>query len=58
MEIARHLLPKPPRAAIPPSRLWPNLPVESQAQIARLLADLLRRLAPKAESGRAERLHR
>ncbi len=42
-------------------RPWPDLPVEAQAQTARLLAELLRRLRPACrpvieESRRAERI--
>jgi hypothetical protein len=57
MPIAPRLLPNPPRAATPP-RPWPNLPAATQAQVARLLADLLRRLPPSGratENARAER---
>ncbi len=58
MPTAPRLLPNPPRAASPPFRPWPNLPAATQAQVARLLADLLRRLSPShqaTESARAER---
>ncbi len=57
MPIAPHLLPKPSRAATLPQP-WPNLPAATQAQVARLLADLLRRLPPSCqatENARAER---
>jgi hypothetical protein len=30
-----------------PARLWPNLPPQTQAQIARILAELLRRMLPR-----------
>jgi hypothetical protein len=47
---------------LPSSRPWPVLPVEAQAQVARLLADLLRRLMPSGEPAteipRAERRER
>lgn len=52
--------PRPgPRDPAPP-RLWPNLPAATQAQIASLVADLLRRPQPERrdaveESRRAER---
>jgi hypothetical protein len=40
-------------------RPWPNLPRETQTQIARLLGDLLQRMAPESgavmEIPRAER---
>jgi hypothetical protein len=40
-------------------RPWPNLPSETQTQIARLLGDLLQRMAPEnsavMEISRAER---
>ncbi len=39
-----HRLSNPPHTASPPLRPWPNLPAAAQAQVARLLADLLRRL--------------
>jgi hypothetical protein len=59
MPIAPRPLSKSLRATTPPPRPWPNLPVETQAQAARLLADLLRRLVPSrhpaTESSRAER---
>ena len=51
-------VPNPPHAASPPPRPWPNLPAATQAQVARLLADLLRRLPPSCqatENARAER---
>lgn len=57
MPTAPRLLPNPPRAATPP-RPWPSLSAATQAQVARLLADLVRRLAPSyqaTESSRAER---
>jgi hypothetical protein len=44
------LLPNPPRFASPPSqrlRPWPNLPNETQTQIAQLLGELLRRMEPR-----------
>ena len=45
-----------------PPRLWPNLPVETQAQIAHVLAALLRRMPANSpaieESPRADRLER
>ena len=43
------LLPNPPRFAPPASqrlRPWPNLPNETQTQIAQLLGELLRRMEP------------
>lgn len=46
----RHPLPRPlaspDRGPTPtrPPRLWPNLPAETQTQIARLLAAMLRRI--------------
>jgi hypothetical protein len=43
-------------------RPWPNLPSETQTQIAHLLGDLLRRMAPDSsvatEISRAERRER
>jgi hypothetical protein len=52
-------LPHPPRAAPPASRRpWPNLPPETQAQIAHLVGDLLRRMVSRrdaAEVAHAER---
>ena len=45
-----------------PPRLWPNLPVETQAQIAQVLAELLRRMQANSpmieESPRADRFER
>lgn len=43
-----------------PARLWPNLSPETQAQIARILAELLRRMlptdvAPGRETARVDR---
>ena len=61
MSTAPRPLPNPPRVVSPPSRPWPNLPAATQAQVARLLADLLRRLTPSrqaTESSRAERRER
>jgi len=39
-----------PLPASPPLRLWPNLPAATQAQVAQLLADLLRRLPPNCRA--------
>ena len=42
-------LPNPPRFAPPASqrlRPWPNLPSQTQTQIAHLLGELLRRMEP------------
>ena len=49
-------LPRPPRAT-PPLLLrpWPNLPPETQTQIAHLVGDLLRRMAPRRDA--AEAIH-
>jgi hypothetical protein len=63
MVTARRPSPRPPRAAILLStRPWPALPVATQAQVARLLAELLRRLMPGGnpamERRRAERRER
>jgi hypothetical protein len=58
MPTAPHRLSNPLRVASPPLRPWPNLPAETQAQVARLLADLLRRLTQRhqaTENARAER---
>lgn len=59
---APHPLLHPPRLVPPESqrlRPWPDLPSETQTQIARLLGDLLRRMAPDSravmEISRAER---
>ncbi len=45
-----------------PPRLWPNLPAETQAQIAQVLAELLRRRQANSprieESPRADRFER
>jgi hypothetical protein len=51
----------PAFAPTPPPRLWPNLPAETQVQLAKLLAQLLRRLPPTRrpvieESPREDRL--
>jgi hypothetical protein len=55
-------LPTLPSAATTLPALWPHLPVETQAQVAWLLADLLRRVMPSRhaamESSRAERRDR
>ncbi len=52
-------LPNPPRATATSLRPWPTLPVETQTQLAQLLADLLRRLTPSrdtmTETSRADR---
>lgn len=53
-----HRLSNRPHAASPPLRPWPNLPAAAQAQVAQLLADLLRRLprsCQATENARAER---
>ena len=62
MTTAPRSLPHPPRTAPPASRQlrpWPNLPRETQTQIARLLGDLLQRMVPESsaviEISRAER---
>lgn len=50
MTTAPHPLPRPPRFAPPASqrlRPWPNLPNETQTQIAQLLGELLRRMEPR-----------
>ncbi len=45
-----------------PPRLWPNLPAETQAQVAHVLAALLQRMQASCpvieESPRADRLNR
>ena len=49
MTTTPRLLPNPPRFAAPTSqrlRPWPNLPNETQTQIAHLLGELLRRMEP------------
>ena len=46
-------LPRPPRPAS--RRPWPNLPPETQTQIAHLVGDLLRRMAPRRDA--AEAIH-
>jgi hypothetical protein len=51
-----------PLLAVRP-RLWPNLPAETQAQIALILAELLRRMlptkvAPRREMSRVDRRER
>ena len=55
MTTTPRLLPNPPRFA-PPAlqrlRPWPNLPNETQMQIARLLGELLRRMEPTDGSTR------
>ena len=48
------------RFSVAPPYLWPNLSSETQTQIARILAELLRRMlpadvAPAREMARAER---
>lgn len=51
MPTAPRPLPHPPRRAPSASRRlrpWPNLPRETQTQIARLLGDLLQRMAPES----------
>jgi hypothetical protein len=48
-------LPRPPQGAPSASRQlrpWPNLPSETQTQIARLLGELLRRMEPREGSTR------
>ena len=35
-----------PRLTVVTSRLWPSLPPKTQAQLARILAELLRRTLP------------
>ena len=55
MTTAPRLLPNSPRFAPPASqrlRPWPNLPSETQTQIAHLLGDLLRRMEPRDGSRR------
>ena len=50
MTTAPRPLPHPPRRAPSASRRlrpWPNLPRETQTQIARLVGDLLQRMAPE-----------
>jgi hypothetical protein len=39
-------LPNPPHTTATAPRPWPSLPVETQAQIAQLLANLLQRRMP------------
>jgi hypothetical protein len=58
-------LPNPPRFVPPASqrlRPWPNLPSETQTQIAHLLGELLRRMEPREgpvrETSGAERRDR
>jgi hypothetical protein len=54
----------PASTSIPasPPRPWPNLPAETQAQIAQVLAELLRRMQANSpmieESPRADRFER
>lgn len=48
------------RLAGSPPRLWPNLSAETQMQIARMVAELMRRMqaiegAPVGETARADR---
>ena len=48
-------LPRPPQVAPSASRQlrpWPNLPSETQTQIAHLLGELLRRMEPRKGSMR------
>ena len=48
-------LPNPPRVAPPALRQlrpWPNLPSQTQTQIAQLLGKLLRRMEPREGSTR------
>ena len=48
-------LPRPPRVAPSASRQlrpWPNLPSETQIQMAQLLGELLRRMEPREGSTR------
>ena len=55
MTITPRLLPNPPCFALPASqrlRPWPNLPNETQTQIAHLLGELLRRMEPRNGSTR------
>ena len=58
-------LPRPPQVALSASRQlrpWPNLPSETQTQIAQLLGELLRRMEPREgpvrETSGAERRDR
>ena len=58
-------LPRPPQVAPSASRQlrpWPNLPSETQTQIAQLLGELLRRMEPREgpvrETSGAERRDR
>ena len=49
MTTTPRLLPRPPRFVPPASRRlrpWPNLPNQTQTQIAHLLGELLRRMEP------------
>ena len=54
--------PAPTPSPASPPRLWPNLPAETQAQIAHVLAELLRRMQANSprieESPRADRFER
>lgn len=56
-----HRMASPASAPARPPRLWPNLPAETRARIAGLLAELLRRRpsveepAAIEENGRADR---
>ena len=55
MTTTPHPLPRPPRTAPPASRQlrpWPNLPSQTQTQIAHLLGELLRRMEPRDGSTR------
>ena len=55
MTTTPRLLPNPPRFASPASqrlRPWPNLPNETQTQIAQLFGELLRRMEPRNGSTR------
>ena len=45
-----------PLPAAPP-HLWPDLSAETQAQIARILAELLRRMLPTKVASRREMSH-
>jgi hypothetical protein len=52
-------LPHPSRAAPPAAqRPWPNLPPETQIQIAHLVGDLLRPMVPRRDSAQTAHAER
>ncbi len=59
----RHSACPPRRSARSPPRLWPNLPADTQRQVARVVGELIRRMqaaagAPGREAARADALER